>query len=459
MKRITSLFLTGLVSACSSDAAPSYKLTEAWATEPVLEVPECAHFNPADKLLYVSNVSGKPAEKNNKGFISTVDLTGKVVELKWATGLNAPKGMAIHGNSLYVSDIDTLVQIDLKTGRIQKRYPAEGAVFLNDVAADADGTIYAGDSSGENSRLYRLHQGKLESWLAAPDIERPNGLLMQGDRLLAGHGGDGTLYSIDLKTKKVTAIAKTDSGIDGLKPDGKGNYFTSNWKSRTALITAEGKTIVLMDTAASKMNAADFEYLPDEELLIVPTFFDNRLVAYHVEDTISVFTVEAMIGSQAPDVNALDQDGKAWSLQDHLGGRHMVIYFYPAAMTGGCTKQACSYRDLINTTKDRTFEIIGISGDTPANLNYFQQAEGLNFTLLSDPNGDIAKAYGVPVKTGEKTITRTVDGKEVELNRSATTARWTFIIDPTGKIVYRDDKVKAAQDPDNVMLFLKAAEK
>lgn len=135
----------------------------------------------------------------------------------------------------------------------------------------------------------------------------------------------------------------------------------------------------------------------------------------------------------------------------------MVIYFYPAAMTGGCTKQACNYRDHIKQTSDPTFEVVGISGDTPQNLKYFRQAEGLNFTLLSDPDGKIAKSFGVPVKTGEKSITRTVDGEKIELKRSATTARWTFIIDPKGKIVYRDTEVKALQDLERILAFLKAA--
>ncbi len=278
----TLTVLIGLLSVYSASAAPSYTLTKAWSTDPVLEVPECALFNPAENLLYISNVSGAPAEKNNKGFISKVDLDGQIVKLRWATGLNAPKGMAIYGNSLYVADIDILVQIDLSTGEIVKRYPAEGAVFLNDVAADTEGNIYVGDSSAENGRIYRLSKGLLDNWLTSPEIERPNGLHMQDGNLLAGDGGNGKLNSIDLKTRKITKVAQTDSGIDGIKPDGKGNYFTSNWKSRTTLITAEGKTIVLMDTAAEEMNAADFEYLADRKLLVIPTFFDNRLIAYKV---------------------------------------------------------------------------------------------------------------------------------------------------------------------------------
>ena len=163
-------------------------------------------------------------------------------------------------------------------------------------------------------------------------------------------------------------------------------------------------------------------------------------------------------GDTAPDFQALDQDGKPWSLKDHLGDKYLVVYFYPAAMTGGCTKQACSYRDHIENTENPSFMVVGISGDTPQNLKYFQKAEGLNFTLLSDPDGAVAKAFGVPVREGEKTINRTVDGEEVELKRAATTARWTFIVDPAGRVVYRNDKVKAVEDLTEVLKFLKPAE-
>jgi peroxiredoxin Q/BCP len=167
----------------------------------------------------------------------------------------------------------------------------------------------------------------------------------------------------------------------------------------------------------------------------------------------------ASVGDKAPAFKAVDQDGKPWSLKDHLGEKHIVVYFYPAAMTGGCTKQACSYRDHVKTSAEPGFMVVGISGDTPKNLKYFQQAESLNFTLLSDPDGAAAKAFGVPVNKEARSIKRTVDGKEVELTRSATAKRWTFIIDPAGKIVYRDDNVTATQDLENVLEFLKREKK
>jgi peroxiredoxin Q/BCP len=162
---------------------------------------------------------------------------------------------------------------------------------------------------------------------------------------------------------------------------------------------------------------------------------------------------DAAVGEKAPAIEAKNQDGNVWKLSDHLNKKYLVVYFYPAAMTGGCTKQACSYRDYLQDGGE-AFEIVGISGDPVENLKYFQQAEQLNFTLLSDPDGAIAKAYGVPVREGEKSIKRTVDGKDVTLNRTSTASRWTFVIDQQGRILYRDDKVKATADLSNILEFI-----
>jgi peroxiredoxin Q/BCP len=167
---------------------------------------------------------------------------------------------------------------------------------------------------------------------------------------------------------------------------------------------------------------------------------------------------DAAVGEKAPAIEAKNQDGNVWKLSDHLNKKYLVVYFYPAAMTGGCTKQACSYRDYLQDGGE-AFEFVGFSGDPVENLNYFQQAEQLNFTLLSDPDGAIAKAYGVPVREGEKSIKRTVDGKDVTLNRTSTASRWTFVIDQQGKVLYRDDKVKATADLSNILEFIESTAK
>ena len=159
------------------------------------------------------------------------------------------------------------------------------------------------------------------------------------------------------------------------------------------------------------------------------------------------------VGQEAPRFELKNQDNQTWSLSEHLGGKPIVVYFYPAAMTGGCTKQACAYRDYMAGDTPE-FMLVGISGDEVEGLNFFQAAEKLNFPLLSDPGGAVAKAFGVEVKDGERSITRTVDGEEVELKRSATTMRWTFVISPEGNIIYKSDKVNPTEDLADVLLFL-----
>ncbi len=119
-----------------------------------LQSPESVIYDKRTNQLFVSNISGAPNEKNGKGFISTLALDGSVIELNWLEGLHAPKGLAIVGNTLYVSDIDQLVEIDINQGKIIKRHMAPEAKFLNDVVAasatkfgDALGAYYGGVAS------------------------------------------------------------------------------------------------------------------------------------------------------------------------------------------------------------------------------------------------------------------------------------------------------------------------
>jgi thioredoxin-dependent peroxiredoxin len=160
------------------------------------------------------------------------------------------------------------------------------------------------------------------------------------------------------------------------------------------------------------------------------------------------------VGDKAPSFKALADDGSIWDIQNILGEKIIVVYFYPAAMTGGCTKQACSYRDYREDLLSAGVEVVGVSGDKVQNLKLFKQAENLNFTLLSDEKGDIAKAFGVPVGDGA-TIKRTVGGTEHELVREVTTRRWTFIVGKNGRIIYRNDSVNAESDAEEVLNFIR----
>lgn len=159
------------------------------------------------------------------------------------------------------------------------------------------------------------------------------------------------------------------------------------------------------------------------------------------------------VGDPAPDFKAYTDEGEVWTSTDR-GDGILVVFFYPAAMTGGCTAQACSFRDNRTQLIELGAEVVGVSGDQVSNLALFRRANNLNFPLLSDADGSIAKAFGVPVRDGGA-ITREVDGEEFVLTRNVTTARWTFIIGKDGEIAYIDSEVSAATDSQAVIAALK----
>jgi peroxiredoxin Q/BCP len=135
-------------------------------------------------------------------------------------------------------------------------------------------------------------------------------------------------------------------------------------------------------------------------------------------------------GIPAPDFSLLDQDGKTVSLAD-LRGEKTVLYFYPAAMTPGCTTQACDFRDSISSLQGAGYRVVGISRDEPATLAEFRARDGLTFTLLSDPDHAVHSAYGV---WGEKkNYGKTIEG----------VIRSTFVLDEQGVVTHALYNVKA----------------
>ena len=158
-------------------------------------------------------------------------------------------------------------------------------------------------------------------------------------------------------------------------------------------------------------------------------------------------------GDKVPDFTAMDENGNEWTLSRQRA-QYIVVYFYPAAFTGGCTKQACSYRDHDADFDKLGASIVGISGDEHENLKQFKEFHNLNFTLLSDPDGSIAEIFGVPTRDGG-TIEREIDGNMMQLARGVTTSRWTFVVDGNkGRLLYKDEEVAAATDPETVLKFI-----
>jgi len=159
-------------------------------------------------------------------------------------------------------------------------------------------------------------------------------------------------------------------------------------------------------------------------------------------------------GDKVAPFKAVADDGSTWKSKKALKKGNLVVYFYPAAMTGGCTKQACAYRDDQADLTKLNAHVVGVSGDEVKNLELFKMAHNLNFTLLSDPDGEIAALFGVPFKAGRKSIKREIDGQEYDLFREVTTSRWTFVLDRKGKVVYKSTEVNPEEDSKAVMAVL-----
>jgi peroxiredoxin Q/BCP len=135
-------------------------------------------------------------------------------------------------------------------------------------------------------------------------------------------------------------------------------------------------------------------------------------------------------GAKAPSFKVVDQDGKKVSLADYKGHK-VILYFYPAASTPGCTKEACDFNDNLNPFKKAGYTVLGISPDAPAKLQKFKENQKLNFSLLSDPELDVHKTYGA-------FGTKSMYGKTYE-----GVIRSTFAIDEKGKITLALYNVKA----------------
>jgi len=163
---------------------------------------------------------------------------------------------------------------------------------------------------------------------------------------------------------------------------------------------------------------------------------------------------QAVLGEKVSKFSTLDQDGEKWTLKSNLKkADYLVIYFYPAAFTGGCTKQACSYRDQKGELAKVGATVAGVSGDSPETLKLFALEHSLNFTMLADESGALATIFGVPQSDGG-TINREIKGSKLDLTRGTTIQRWTFILNRDGELIYKDSEVDAEGDSGSVLEFL-----
>lgn len=251
-------------------------LVEVWRTGPVLKTPESALYDPGLGVIFVANIDGDAVAKDGKGSIAQLTPDGQVKNPEWVKGLNAPKGMAVFKGKLYVSDIDELVEIDISKAAVINRYPVPAAVFLNDVAASNDGKVFVSDS--RTNKVHMLEGGKMSDWHSDLHVKGINGLFTEGDYLYVG---SDKIQRIEIATRAVETIQEDCGGIDGLCKDNDNQFIFSNWAGRIFYLE-NGKMEKMIDSTAEKVNTADISFAKALNLLLVPTFLDNQVIAYQV---------------------------------------------------------------------------------------------------------------------------------------------------------------------------------
>jgi sugar lactone lactonase YvrE len=253
--------------------------------------PESVVYDPILNHLYVSNVNGGPLDKDGNGYISIVSMDGRIINEKWVTGLDGPKGLALSGRTLYTADIDALVAIDVNHGRITDRYKVEDPKFTNDLAAAPNGDIYMSDMLA--NRIYLLSGGTLSIWIESADLEAPNGLDVVGDNLILGAWGvmtdgfatavPGHLKSISIQDKTITSIGDGSpvGNLDGVEVDKDGGFYVTDWMNGKLFhisSTGEAKEILSL-----KQGSADHEFIIEKDLMFIPMMNDNIMYAYKVK--------------------------------------------------------------------------------------------------------------------------------------------------------------------------------
>lgn len=240
--------------------------------------PESVALSADGTFLYVTNVNGEGADKDGNGFISRVSITGEMLEREFATGLDAPKGIMVGGDALYVADIDQLVVLDAATGAIRRRVPAPGAQFLNDLTFAPDGSVLVADSG--SAHIYAIRSDTMEVWLEDELLDSINGLLPEPERLLVTTMA-GRLLAIDYETRAITVLAEGLGDGDGVAPAGEGRYFVSEWPGLMHVVnTADGSQETIIDTRAENRFMNDFLLVGDT--LYQPHWEPSELTAYRV---------------------------------------------------------------------------------------------------------------------------------------------------------------------------------
>jgi hypothetical protein len=258
-------------------------IKKAWELTEGFMMNESAAWDPKRGYFYVSNMNpAGRAEFGETGYISRIDAAGEDLEMQWVTGLRGPTGVAVLGDRLYAVERTGVAIIDLDTSEIVDRRTIETEGFLNDIAVGEDGTLFV-----SNSALGVIHRSTpdgFELWFRDEAVAGVNGLLVEGDRLVATTMGSESLVAINLKTQEIESIIDLRPfGGDGITADGAGTYLVSDYRGLLLRVDLQGGRDVLIDSRDTGISLTDFAFAPEHSLAVIPTLRGSTLMAFELE--------------------------------------------------------------------------------------------------------------------------------------------------------------------------------
>jgi hypothetical protein len=307
MRRLALLALASCLAACGGSqptettttpaAAPAIPVatpvTAGWTVTSAIQTPESVYYDPASGYIFASQINGAPDGRDGNGAIVKLNGDGSVVSATFVTGLNAPKGLRACLGTLWTADLNEVVGVNVTDGAVRTRVSIPDAKFLNDVECTNDGAVYVSDMMG--NRVYVVKDGSASVFLDSDVLDYPNGLLVDGDRLIVANWGQpsadfttkvpGRLTAFTFANKTRTMIGDASFGnIDGVESDGRGGFILSDYLAGTVLrITATGERTLVRQF---KPGAADIGYVAAKGILLVPHMNENQVAAYDVTDIV-----------------------------------------------------------------------------------------------------------------------------------------------------------------------------
>jgi hypothetical protein len=282
-----------LACACKPAAKDGPAAPVKTATVTGFQTPESVKWDSAQDVYYVSNINGSPNAKDGNGYISVVDPAGTVRDSAFIKGLNAPKGMALVGDTLWVADIDAVRGFNTRTGAAVASVQIPGAIFLNDIAVAPDGSLYVTDTairfmaSGGvehpgTDRIFRIAPDrKVSVAINSDSLGRPNGITWDpaNQRFLVAPFGTGSLFAWKPGENAPTKIATGAGQFDGIETVG-GAIWVTSWTDSSVYRYQNGEGTNLIKGVPSP---ADIGYDAKRNRVLVPIFTGNRVEIWQLQ--------------------------------------------------------------------------------------------------------------------------------------------------------------------------------